>query len=107
MQERKKRDLCWFCDEKYHTGHKCSKPKIYLLEGMVGEGEDDDEAENEEGTLAVIETNEEEVGELLKISLHTIAGSLAPKTMRLFAEINHQKVLILIDTESTHSFIDP
>lgn len=45
--------------------------------------------------------------ELLGISLHAIAESLAPKTMRLLGEINNQNVLILIDTSSTHSFIDP
>lgn len=39
--------------------------------------EDPEESENEEGTLALIETNDMEVGELLGITLHAIAGSLA------------------------------
>lgn len=57
--------------------------------------------------MQIEETTGEEMGELLGISLHAIARSLAPKTMRLQGEINHQKVLVLIDTGSTHSFIDP
>lgn len=70
------------------------------------EEEEKEEIDPEEGSLAVIMKNEE-VGKLLGISLHAIVGSLAPKTMRILAKINHQKVLILIDTGSTHSFIDP
>lgn len=34
MQERRDKGLCYFCDEKYRPGHKCNRPKIYLLEGM-------------------------------------------------------------------------
>lgn len=59
MQERKEKGLCWFCDEKYHFGHKCTKLRIYLLEGMEGEVVEPEEPENEESTLAVIETNNE------------------------------------------------
>ncbi|KAJ0101559.1 hypothetical protein Patl1_05236 [Pistacia atlantica] len=36
-----------------------------------------------------------------------MAGSLSPKTMRIEGFINSQKVLILIDIGSTHSFVDP
>lgn len=107
MQERKEKGLCWFCDEKYHPGHKRTKPKIYLLKGMEGEEEKNEELGNKESALTLIETNEGEVRKLLGITLHAIAGSLALKTIRMFAEINHQKILVLIDTGSTRSFIDP
>ena len=39
MQERREKGLCYFCDEKYHLGHKCSRPKLYLLKGMEFERE--------------------------------------------------------------------
>lgn len=48
MQERRDKGLCNFCDEKYHQGHKCSRPKLYLLEGMEFEGEEEEELEEEE-----------------------------------------------------------
>ena len=39
MQERMDKRLCYNCDEKYHLGHKCNKPKLYLLEGVdIGGG---------------------------------------------------------------------
>jgi hypothetical protein len=52
-----------------------------------------------------VEANGE--GELLEISLHEIVGALAPKTMRLVGSINNQAVVVLIDTGSTHSFLNP
>lgn len=43
MQERWEKGLCYFYDERYQPGHKCNRPKLYLLEGM------DFEEEEEEG----------------------------------------------------------
>lgn len=34
MQRRRRKGLCYFCEEKWHQGYKCLKPKLYLLEGM-------------------------------------------------------------------------
>jgi hypothetical protein len=64
----------------------------------------------EEGALVVQgEPLQEEVeeGELLGISLHALAGSSAPRTMRLIGKVGSQEVIVLIDTGSTHSFVDP
>jgi hypothetical protein len=46
-------------------------------------------------------------GEILSISLHALARSPAPKTMRLVGKLEGQGVIILIDMGITHSFIDP
>ena len=48
MHERREKGLCYFCDEKYHPGHKCSMSKLYLLEGMEFEGEGEEKLEEEE-----------------------------------------------------------
>lgn len=42
----------------------------------------------------------------LGISLHAIVGSSSPKTTRLVEKIKSQPVIILIDTSSTHIFMD-
>ena len=34
MQERKKKGLCYNCDDKWGPGHKCESAKIFLLEGI-------------------------------------------------------------------------
>lgn len=44
--------------------------------------------------------------ELLGISLHAIAGAPSPKTMRIIGKIGNSTVIVLIDTGSTHSFVD-
>lgn len=83
MEERRSKGLYYYCDEKYHVGHRCSRPKLFLLDGLEG---GDVETEGEEWSLSVIQTEESlvensELGELLEIFLHALAGSLAPKTM--------------------------
>lgn len=42
-----------------------------------------------------------------EISLHALIGSMNPKTMRVLGKIGGQKVVILIDSGSTHNFLDP
>ena len=34
MDERRKRGLCYNCDEKWRVGHKCKYAKLFLLEGI-------------------------------------------------------------------------
>ncbi|XP_042963178.1 uncharacterized protein LOC122297221 [Carya illinoinensis] len=79
MQERREKGLCYYCDEKYHFGHKCTRPKLFLLEGLGEEREEEEEADNSEGNLAIIQAKdpvreEKEIGELLGISLHAMAA---------------------------------
>ena len=34
MDERRKKGLCYNCDEKWAVGHKCKIAKLFLLEGI-------------------------------------------------------------------------
>jgi hypothetical protein len=78
MEERRKKGLCYNYDSKWHFGHKCQTPKLFLI----------DSVELEEGQTIVEEQGDVEMeftnGEVLpKISLHAITSSLHPKTMRV------------------------
>jgi hypothetical protein len=42
-----------------------------------------------------------------EISIHALAGSPSPKTMCILGYVNDCAVVILIDTGSTHNFMDP
>jgi hypothetical protein len=75
-----------------------------LLEGVELEGHEEirvEEVVQEEETEA-----ENQEAELLSISLHALAGAVAPRTIRVREKIGEQQVVILIDTGSTHSFVD-
>jgi hypothetical protein len=107
MQERKTKGMCYYCDEKYQFGHKCTKPRLYVLEGMELE---EKEEPVEEGLLEFQGEQGpgiEEEGELLGISLYAVAGTPTPRTMRLIGRIETVEVVILVDAGSTHIFVDP
>ncbi|KAA8530919.1 hypothetical protein F0562_005622 [Nyssa sinensis] len=49
----------------------------------------------------------EDVQEELQISVHALSGSLSYKTMRIKGKVKKNVVTILIDSGSTHNFLDP
>jgi hypothetical protein len=42
-----------------------------------------------------------------EIYIHTISGTPTPNTMRIVGTIQQQIVVILVDSRSTHNFLDP
>ncbi|XP_035551104.1 uncharacterized protein LOC118349683 [Juglans regia] len=102
MQERRNKGLCYFCEDKWHQGHKCIKPNIYVLEGM---NILDDETIEDQDKEEIVE-EEIQHGDIASISLQAIGGTPNPKTMRIVGQINKKRVVILIDTGSTHNFVD-
>lgn len=39
LQDRRKRGLCYNCDEKFQPGHRC--PKLFMIEGCLDEEDGD------------------------------------------------------------------
>ncbi|KAK8282543.1 hypothetical protein V6Z12_D08G034600 [Gossypium hirsutum] len=105
MAERKKKGLCFWCGAKYHMGHKCVKSQLYqfLLEPL-SEGEADEFQECSE-KLEEIGTEEESLKSPI-ISLHALNGLQGHNTMRVAARVGSCVVVILVDSGSTHNFID-
>ncbi|XP_037493831.1 uncharacterized protein LOC110010892 [Jatropha curcas] len=87
MQNRWAKGLCFNCDERFVPGHRCSKPQLLLLDGGIGIEEDDDEIEPE-------------------ISLHALTGWSSAGTMRVAIQIKSLELICLIDSGSTHNFIN-
>ncbi|KAJ4954119.1 hypothetical protein NE237_030951 [Protea cynaroides] len=99
IQQKREKGLCFNCDEKFHIGHKC-KNQTSLLQL---EGEENEEQIN--STISdEIEAEEEEFSPA--ISLHALIGQASPKTLRLQGVIDHHKMQTLVDSGSTHNFIE-
>lgn len=100
MPHRGTQGLCFNCNEKFTASHKCTKAQLLLLESE----ELPDEAVHEE---IMGEEITREPGESVNpiISLYALTGWAAPQTMHVMARIGPYKIIVLIDSESTHNFI--
>lgn len=102
MKDRRDKDLHYYCDSKWYPGHKCSNPKLFLIDDVIEEVEEED-LQYEKGKEVV------EFPALLenpKISLHAWLASSNPKTIKVKGKIFGQWVAILIDFGSTDNFVD-
>jgi hypothetical protein len=110
MKKRRARGLCYNCDEKWGLGRKCKSTRLFIMECEDSDGEELqpiqqprllEEADSLSGGS---EVNPETAPE---ISIQALTGSPSPKTMRILRYVNGCAVVILIDTGSTHNFMDP
>ena len=107
MEERKKKGLCYNCDEKWAPGHKCKNAMLFLLDFV------ELAQENTNSGVHITELEEngyaDQVGqdqEDAEITLYALSGTPTAGTMRVMGRIKHKSFVILIDSGSTHNFID-
>jgi hypothetical protein len=99
ISKRKKKGLCYHCDERWTAGHKCKSMRLYLME----------EVEDEEADCVEIEEEEEDAEleeEKVEITLCALLGSTSPSTMRVMVILNGQNTIVLLDSGNTHNFKD-
>lgn len=109
MAFRKERGLCYNCDDKWSSGHRC-KGRILLFvaddvtqdsgePGITNNTIDfDDNLSNPDPTSDSSSPH---------ISLHAMAGSPSPETFRVYGTIRSARITVLIDSGSTHNFLQP
>jgi hypothetical protein len=98
--------LCYNCDEKYFLGHKCKEKTIFMAISEDISEEDLETplvSESPEITDITSPSNPPKVKPV--ISLNALTGFSAPQTLKLIGYIKLQKVIILVDSGSTHNFI--
>ena len=88
--------LCYNCDEKFVPGHRCQK--LFVIE-IVGF----DDTEEPQETAAIS-------GDLdtLGTSLHVLTGVQSCRfyTMKVFISLGNTMAVALLDSDSSHNFLD-
>jgi len=106
MVERQLKGLCYNCDDKYFPGHKCKEQNIFMAISEDISEEDEETpsvSESPESTDIAPPSDPPEVEPV--ISLNALTSFSTPQTLNLIGYIKHWKVIILVDSGSTHNFI--
>lgn len=98
LDERERKGLCFNCDEPYKYGHQCKKLFVIILE---------EEEEEEEGRNTERMEFSEDIDTDCVVSLHALKGQPPTETIKLVGKVKNNEVVILVDSGSTHSFLDP
>lgn len=96
MKMRRDKNLCFNCDETYHFGHKCKRLFLVWVE-------DGDDELSEPLRFQEVEDDQKEP----QVSLHAVAGYTHADTLKLLGRTANKDFVILLDSRSTHNFLDP
>ncbi|XP_040996196.1 uncharacterized protein LOC121242393 [Juglans microcarpa x Juglans regia] len=109
MKDRREKGLCYYCGAKWQPDHRCQKPKLYLIEEICDNPEEVKGQKGEDKLKEVVDyiVTLEPSNYNPEISLHAIMGAANSRTMRVMATIGACVLVVLIDTCSTHNFLDP
>ena len=88
------------CDTKFSSGHRCQNKKLQVL--LV---QDEFPKEDIVRIPDTGEMPEADVDEIAELSVNSMVGLSALKTMKLKEKIAHQEVVTMIDCGVTHNFI--
>eukprot|EP00253_Pinus_taeda_P024023 PITA_24023 len=102
LEEKRAKGLGYSCDSKYTKGHKCVEKKLFYID-CEEEEEKEKERSKEEDILQEQSLDKEEMNPT--ISCNALAGITTPQTIKIEGQIKKKKVIVLIDSGSTHNFI--
>lgn len=92
--ERRAKGLCFNCDEQFKPGHRCKAPQLLFLDVDI-------EDKNKQAEVF------EGLPETVEVSLKALTGATSQNTMQLKGNLKKWGVTILIDSGSTHNFLNP
>ncbi|KAK8983583.1 hypothetical protein V6N11_073987 [Hibiscus sabdariffa] len=91
------------CGDKFTPGHQCKPKQLNMMET----NDSSQVSDNEElyDTKEPLVTTNEEVTDPLEISMNALTGCVGYNTIRIPGSIKGRPLSILVDSESTHSFV--
>ncbi|GJV46329.1 putative nucleotidyltransferase, ribonuclease H [Tanacetum coccineum] len=93
LELKRAKGECFWCIKKFVPCHKCPRNQLFIIEV-----EDEDEAYEE--------NKEDEEDKLPQISIHALTGLPSYSAMRIKGAMGNRQLHILVDSGSTHNFID-
>lgn len=99
LREKREKGLCYNSDKKWAPGHRCRSKFLVMF------GTDDEEEPDDESVPPDITPDDTVLGDIS--SLHTLSGLGRPRSLHLIGTIGHQQQRVLVDSGSTHNFIQP
>ncbi|XP_006606822.1 uncharacterized protein [Glycine max] len=115
MAYRREKGLCYNCDEKWSSSHRCKVRFLFFiansgesssLESSPSEPSSPSKCDYDQTTLEATQSFDP-TSLQPHISLHAMAGVPATDTFRLYGLINNTRVTILVDSGSTLNFVQP
>ena len=97
MEDRRKKGLCYWCNDKYTSSHKCRQSQVMML---VVKGHEEDDFVDAEDSLEVAEPEMR-----LEGSINAIEGREGFSTLRIEGFIKKQKLIFLVDSGSSHNVV--
>ncbi|KAD3068970.1 hypothetical protein E3N88_36850 [Mikania micrantha] len=99
FDEKRAKGECFWCTDKYTPGHNCKGKQLFLFE-VIEEGDTE--------MFQVSGNSDESVDASVDphLSLHAITGIPSYSTMKIVGAIGTKPLQILIDSGSTHNFLN-
>lgn len=97
IQLKIERGECWFCNDKWVKGHKCGLKQLLLLET--------DDIEEVPETIFDVASKLNHM-ELSVCAFYGTKSSQTAQSMKVQGSVNGHPVRILLDSGSTHNFVD-
>lgn len=96
---RKSKGLCFICGEKWSKDHQCkSSVQLHIVQGMI---------EHIQSTSSLQpESSDSDSDNLMLLSVAACSSEPTPLTMKLVVTIQGQFFSFLVDSGSTHSFLN-
>ncbi|KAJ4789012.1 polyprotein [Rhynchospora pubera] len=106
FQQRRALGLCDKCNEKYYPGHQCAGKMMGLMsEPIIDEIEEEEDVEGVE--IEEVEMEESEKIEQAVISMYASTDKKRISSMKFKGQIGKVPICALLDSGSTHTFVNP
>ncbi|KAA0033983.1 ty3-gypsy retrotransposon protein [Cucumis melo var. makuwa] len=109
FKAKREKGLCFKCDEKYYSGHKCKEIehgelRMFMVRADNVEEEIIEEDYYEQKELNMFEM-EGGVNAVVELSINSVVGLTNPGAIKVRGIIHGEEVVFLIDCGATHNFI--